>query len=588
MTLVTRSKFALKLEVFPDPPVGQGPAAPPLVFKCVNHSSSFALNKIPLASCAVAVGRDARSLEAALIHTKFPEVKKMLRARVILFPSGQWQASDFSDFDRPEPGAGGWDLAGPQVIFDGYVTGIGYKKTRGTLRIIIHLIHWLSDLAFSSIFSNQSHPGNPANLTFRAVHKLLAAGTVGPGQKKNHMLRESVFDEILSPQNIKADLWGKGLAEVMCKASELDLIQTGSPANCGGTTAKNDFALAALARMEGTHSCSKTPYRWSSPLTLGGLGTQGGLLAKAMNRFVGSQYLRAWWATTIWDKLVHDIAPSFMFHIVPRVEDALVAPFVPGLRTPWQVRVAANEIDKLYVTSYNRRPLRGVGIYADRKAGTVNGGGDQPQAQIVTLRGIGGCCMPDPNAKGMMLLRRAPGWLSNVPDFANPAGRTVLGREPGGAVKATGSATTPFVAALGVAAGNSRRFEASKATGELYDNLACYVYMLEILRGRSGMVSGKFRLDIAPGSTVNFTDIGDQHIASGGVDLASPSIYCSVMKVSNALDAEMGKASTVFSIAHVRTETENGDVRTSIAAHPMYDGVVFPGAPLVDEYLFSG
>ena len=55
-----------------------------------------------------------------------------------------------------------------------------------------------------------------------------------------------------------------------------------------------------------------------------------------------------------------------------------------------------------------------------------------------------------------------------------------------------------------------------------------------------------------------------------------------------SINAEAQQASTSFQLAHVRTEKENGEDRTSVAKHPLFNGEVVTGAPLVKEYKFDG
>jgi hypothetical protein len=118
----------------------------------------------------------------------------------------------------------------------------------------------------------------------------------------------------------------------------------------------------------------------------------------------------------------------------------------------------------------------------------------------------------------------------------------------------------------------------------LHDRMARYLYMMEVLRGRSGTLAGKFRLDIAPGTTVYIRNVGEQII--GDLDLAATDLWATVKTVQIGLDSEESQAATVFELAHIRTPEENTNDRTSIASHPLYLNQVYKGAPLVDEYLF--
>lgn len=572
---------------------GVPPSLQTLTFRCVQFNATFAMNRIPMASAAIAVGREAHSLRTALIHSRPDAFRQMYRARVTLNPIGQWSASDQNPNDTILSGR--WTKAGPQRIFDGYVTGTGYRKSRGTLQMTVQLIHWLSDLSFSSIFSNQSHPANPADLTFSTIYTQVTAAGTALGSA---FIGAHGYTNDFTSLNIQSDLWSKALAETFCKIGDRDLIQLGSPLVCGGLDQRNDFSLSALSRIEGSFSCraAGAENRWHIPLTLTGLGGNEGLVAQAISQYVGQQTLRSWWSTTLWDKLVNDLGPAFMFHIVPRVETAVIAPFVAGLRGTGSVnrwaKIKSEDVSRMYLQGYVRRPLRGVGIFAGRDSNTTAMNPDG--RNIASFNGVGGCYIPDENARGMIILKRAPGWMATLPNFTTGPSQSVMGRAgPGAPAAATNSATTPPDDITGLLP-NQSSGDAAIQTRGFHDRMAQYLYMMEILRGRVGTIAGKFRLDIAPGSTVFIEDIGEQIIeaaAAAGltvapVDLASPDIYATVKTVQFGLDAESGQAMTAFELAHIRNAEENADDRTSIPSHPLYLGQEYWGAPLVDEYTF--
>jgi hypothetical protein len=87
-----------------------------------------------------------------------------------------------------------------------------------------------------------------------------------------------------------------------------------------------------------------------------------------------------------------------------------------------------------------------------------------------------------------------------------------------------------------------------------------------------------FRLDIAPGSTIKVENEGEQFIASD--PLAAP-FYAHVVRVSLGVDGEQPSIGTSFHLSHIRSEAENGDDRTSVLKHPLYQET-FSGCALVD------
>lgn len=543
-------------------------------FDCVNHQQSFAINKIPLASCTVAVGLNVQQQTVALIHQAAQGIQFMTRARVIADIQGYWGSANRPG-DRPgDPGL--WSLAGPQVIFDGYVTGVSQQRAPGRYIFSIQLIHWLADLAFSSIFSEESHPENPSKYSNFASYSAFASAATRP-----HFLAGRRFSQNFTPSNIQADLWGRAIGQTFCQIAQEPLTQIGSPA-CSGGTRRNDLALAALNRIEGlSGKWGNTPYVYGKPLSMGGLGSIGTLVAKAINRYVGGQTTASWWHTTLWDKLVGDLGPAFMCHLVPRVQSAIVAPFVPGLNVFWTSIVDASEISGISLGSFVRRPIRAVGIYAGIEFGTAGSPGGA--AGVIRDIGIGGCFMPDPDARGTVLIRRAPGWLSTIPALASSPTKTIMGGRSRGA---TGSMLTP------ISAGNLRGDASGKTSttvgsdsGELYARLARYVYVTEMLRGRTGTLTGKLRFDIAPGSNVVVFNE-----ARGGAlrpRISPLSFSATVTRVESVLDAEQQQAGTTLHLAHVRNANEQNDPqgRYSLDAHPLYDQR-FVGSPLVDAYNF--
>jgi hypothetical protein len=103
-------------------------------------------------------------------------------------------------------------------------------------------------------------------------------------------------------------------------------------------------------------------------------------------------------------------------------------------------------------------------------------------------------------------------------------------------------------------------------------------YALEKLRIRQAVLSGPFRLDVAPGTTVRVENVGEQHIGS---DAFRAPFYAHVARVSLAVDGETPSIGTSFHLSHIRSEQENGQDATSIAKHPLYKDT-FTGAGLVD------
>jgi len=556
-------------------------------YRLSHFSAGFAINRIPHATCALAAGRKIDDLEPAQAHKDGADLKLMFPAKVYMRAKGPWDGTRNLD----------WNLGDDRfrIIFDGYVTGVGYSKIRGKLRFTVQLIHWLSDLAFSSSLSNQSHPSNPSEIAFRGDYQPPCAQNVTASRKV--LSSSDRFYVFFGRDKITDDLWGKALHPLLCCLAQEDAMRLGL---CpGGPTEppKNDQSLAALSRMETSPGDGDSdeklpcgvPYKWGGPLALGG-GLVGNALAKGISKYFSKTMADSYWNTTMWDKLIQEFGATFKFAIIPLVGRALVVPYMPGLRPVWKKAIYSDDIETIDVASFIRRPLRGVGIYAGRDLRTAPYG--RQTSGLYGSMGAGGCYVPDEEAKGMLLIQRAPSWLINVAGAASDPNVTTVGSRGGSSRSATGTATTPLP--VGTPESGSLRPEedpiaAVKNSGSVYTALARWIYIAEVLRGRNGSVRTKFRLDICPGSNVEVYALGEQFVFKAlGKDDLSAALVGTVQRVGIHLDAETPEAHTTFQLTNLRTSGENEDDRTSVPFHPLYpEAEPFTGAPLHEHYFFE-
>lgn len=565
-------------------------------FRCADYSWSFSLNKIPLARVTLAVGRDVRRLERARVHTPAgaEALRNMNIATVKLIPRGHWTPEDIERFGL---GEGQWDQAGDQIIFEGRLTGVGYRKQRGALSYTVTLIHWLSDLDFSSALSNQSHPGNPARFRWRSCFRQLGRRTITP---ESYFLTSKTAVGLFTPTNIQNDLWGRALHQMFCDISGEDLLElTNDP--CTGWDEPNTFAQDALKRIEcnlgfqkapqqvgvpeteilfddpppeaileeviGTRceEGAKSPYHVPLRFSLGGIP---GLIAKSIGLWCRKQSMDSYFNSTLWGKIVGEIGPQFDFAVVPKIRTAQVIPFVPGLRHTYDVALSVQDMVAMDMQSQIPRPLRAVGITSPVLA-TNNHAGNLKEP----LRHVGGCYSPGPGIRGMVKFIDPPNWLAILPSEGPVASDTAL--VPGG------SETTPGT--IGAFETDTSVMEAHNELEPYYERYAHTAYVREMLRGRWGVVSGKVRFDIAPGTTVAIRNQDPLHISG---DAQSQNLVGEVLRVTGLLSAEAQKGSTGFQIAYLRTEGENTEDATSVDRHPLYEEY-FGGAPLLHAYKFD-
>lgn len=540
---------------------------------------SFARNKIPTATCSLATGRDLATLLPAAVHTKLGLLQRLNRARIWLTVTGDWGGFP-SDVD---PGA--WTHAGRQLIFEGYVTGPSARRSYDKIQMGVQLIHWLADLAVTSAISESTHPASSMQFSWSASY-----GNGDQTAARSNFVAHTIRNHILTASRIQADLWGEAIQPMLRDIAASDPIPLGE--NCLTRGENIGFTLDALNRFEGSldDEGNGVPRRWSPPLRFDGLPADVITpVAKSIGQTLQIQTLQSLWEHTLWDKLISRYHPEFMFHVIPRVSDALVVPFTPGLRTTWRRQLRVEDNDDFNWESFNRRPLRGVGVSGGHRWETAANGTDPERPAFSAGTGLGGCFLPDPEQPGIVLLLQGPKWLQEVPAYALSAARTSLGASPG-----TGRSPTScnFYPGGDLSRGGTDGRTPSEAAAALRrpvdgmslpDRVAQSLYLQEVLRGRQATIGGKLRFDIAPGSTVEVTFPSDIHLRRD--DLAEPMVG-DVTRVVHIISAEQPYASTQFHLAHLRSLSQNGDPRYSTDRHPLYQDV-FAGAPLVDDLLFD-
>lgn len=541
-------------------------------YEIAQFSGDWSRNQIPRATCTLAVGRTAfNGRTAAKIHSTIRQLKKNVVAKVYFQAEGDWDK----------------DTAWPNdqfVIFEGRLLGIGYQKIAGNMQFVAFITHWLESLNFSSALSARSHPANPTDLTFSSItSSLLKLGAL-PNQPFG--IAQTSEAKAVNAINIREDLWGKAIKPFLCNlAREKHIRFKGALKDClGDAEGVNTQALEALKRIEGVvedDDCSLDLSCYTPPLSMD-VGEAIPLsVANAIAQTIRRESISSFGNTTMWGKLVNAYASAFMFSVVPLVDRALVVPFIPGLRDTYCKEILADDYGHINNQAEIKRPIRATAIYAGRGLDVNVLSGDANGASII---GIGGCFKPDDvNVdEGMLHFLSAPTWLQSVPTVGFSAART-LGLK---ARRGTSSTTTPLAAAQADIKGAQDglgREDIVREIVELYNGYAHSVYVSEALRGRTGILPGKLRFDIAPGSTVKIEGTTEQFLPEA--DQLGQSMIASVVRVSISIDAMTPRASTAFQLDHIRTEEENGQDATSVALHPLYR-TKFLGAPLVDGLQF--
>ncbi len=541
-------------------------------YEVIHYTGSFAINEIPQAVCALALGRDARDGERrAKIHSAAKGLRSMLKAKVFMTMEGEYK-----------PDGTKWPK-GEQLIFAGYFTGFGYQKIRGMgggkVYFVAHLIHWLADLGFTSTLSSISHPSNPASLTFPSIVSPFPGGE-GGGGGQGIFIAELIGHSQIMANLAAGDLWG-ALKGFMCSMAGWE----GFNPICGkgglgiDQIKHNTRAAKALARIEGpAGECSKgvtnVGYKYGQRLPVALSLRQGYAgIARAIGHVYSSQMVQM----TAWDALVGYYLPLFGLDLCPMVDRAVVTASLPGYRGKggkmWRT-LLTNEYDFTDQSAMLPKPLKAVVVHGSIAMETRANMSEVSQSGNTCMSGVFASKAAE-DGDGSIIYMPVPEWMSEISLSGLNAGRTV-GNDNNKALNFNGADN----------GGQAPKEEPPKGTfssaQELIDKYARTLFIQHNLRGRNGTFGGKLRLDIAPGSHLKAE--GSPELFIGGEDELASDGYCQANRVTVEVNAEARRAATSIACSHLRNEAENADDRHSIDKHPIYEDAVMLGAPLLPEF----
>lgn len=585
----------------PMPPDFVGPTqAVPM--EVVRFSAAFELNGIPTAVVSVVTGRraDAMGVLATIdgvvsgrTPMKIAPISVYLKVQPT--PAIGWAEmfSEANAWPRNPDGSGAWFRA-----FRGYVTGISGLDTPNSSEATLYLTHWLADLNFSSALSRTSHPANVNQMS----RKLSITDPSGTGGALTHATPATLAALVVgTPEVIGTDFWAnnadyapggvkQGLRSwfrYLCEQNRmLDSGITGGLFPGGPTLEQNWEAARALQHFEPYASYrvgwqaipqKESGYVDGVPLRIDMAGVAAPAangLADSIAGIVAKETFETTEGFTIWDKLVGQLAPTFLLGVVPMIEKALVVPYNPGLlwneEAPACRYIAGYEYSHLEFSSSIVRPLKAVVLMTP--AAMHTGAATNDKAPIIYDTSTPRYVSADPaNAGGLYLFKALPPWLS---DLARPIMRgsaTKTGadtRSPGAGPPPTSEPGTVY-SDLGIQG--------------LWRSYAKALYLQEVTKGRQLSMTGRLRFDIAPGTCVCIgRRTASSNYLSGGVASnmhETSHLFGTVLGVTINIDAVNPSATTSLRVGFVydNADIAQGDLVTD--AHPVWKDV-FYGAPL--------
>lgn len=529
-----------------------------VAYEVTQYNDSWAVNEIPVAQLAIAVGRNARSTGAAqkaAVHLN-NQHRQMTKAKVTLKIAGEYDADNKV-----------WPEAAT-TIFEGYFLGFIPRKIRGKYQVVANLAHWSIDLTCSSCLTADGHFTNPTQLNVAAILPTRS-------QNFNMGAYEHIGKGAAIAESVVQDGLWDAIKALFCDLANSATLAMSPNGLCGGAgnARTNVRALEALRRFEGAGgACAyydgggKT---YAVPLRLKSASV---LMSRNVVDALAHELLGHYANITFWDKLIGQFCPAFCMAVVPMVDRCLVVADTPGYRGGYWKTVTPNEYDSLDMSPVLEQPLRAIGVTSEFLTETQ---ATERRQKSVT---IGGCYIEESidAQDGVIRIVPPPRWLCNsyttIEGYGGPDG--TRDNEAG-----------RFVGCDKVGPRVSDVFSSDDV--ELFKDYAKMVYANSMIRGRTGQLSGRLRFDIAPNSLIRLVQNGEA-MMDGEDQLAVTSIAC-VSRVNTSISAEGPRAGTTLQLSHLRRENpENQEDRTSVKEHPLFGTAIHGGgkhgSPLVPTY----
>jgi len=486
---------------------------------------TFALDQIPSAVIRIPLGRDPVTGVVSSALGTITEIEPRTRCRI-------YASAESSDGRAAPPGKDPGFPETDTLVFDGFVAALQVVRGVNTASLEIELFGIQGGLAGSTMLVTSVTLADLSSSNSNIVVKGGGGAAVA----------WDIF-AMLARNPIEEDLWGQGILPVMTQAITLTSVWT--------ALADNGAAQGALDRI---NIGNVLPVQ---TLSLAGHNAPSLLLRATVARTLGNHFYDTWASNTgqgdMWN-VIQELANLFMFHFVPAVNEDVLAPITPSLGgEPYRVIDPDEYSHSAAVPTFspsNYAYRATVGLYAT----TFRTPQWDETSGIATKLGVATVAHKLQGWQGMVQLVQAPEWL--IPSGA-PAEHTV---GKGGAVP---DASNPDVAAEHLAYGDSvNKFLESTlgnsvAATDLYEKL--------FLHRGSLVVTGRLRMDIAPGSLIKINTPGERF--SGKKDVFY-GMVSSVTVHMSAGDGQGGSAGTSLNVVSVRSEREHETLTTPY--HPLY------------------
>lgn len=522
--------------------------------------STFMLNSIPTAQVAIPVGRssvDSGSSDVIKARELSEQLKQFKTAHVYLniwgefTPDARWPQGDIR-------------------VFNGYVTGTSLTRSVGAISVLVQLTHWIMDLDASSALSSELTKGTPIGLQLPPISSDFSATISDPSDPMFKNAADDFWRASLKPKFIELMEGGSLVKFLTCVPK--DATKLNQPEKLRNDVALPRLGDSAIGRFDDDTKIDVPVCKMATQLDLAAEGSISRHLTSTI--FNGSAGY-----SSVFDKLMQALH-LFQLTLVVNVDSAAVVPMSPcmyGTDMPRHVTVMASEYHAFAPSEPTFRVWRGVSISGHF---TSEFGGyvptmEQEEDHVVDSSG---CYIADSDEElpqeyrdrsklGTITFFPAPQWIVDdsmtfaltLPDtmpLGTPGVNHTMEDDEDEAIQ-----TPPEVPVADTGNEKTRDPNIAKTLGDKY---AKWWYWVNQFLSRTGELTGKLRLDIAPGSIVRIEDLE-------GKLYDSPAefgyMYALVTAVRVNVDASEGHASTSLSLSHIRRESEKlyGTER-----HPLY------------------
>ncbi|HSN70706.1 MAG TPA: hypothetical protein VLT59_04320 [Steroidobacteraceae bacterium] len=499
---------------------------------------AYALDTLPTASLVLAVGREPTSNEEAKAVEAFLDARPYSSVKIYI--KGETEM----DSPRDDPG---FPFDEEVMIFDGYLEGVAYETRRtpagGSVSLVAHCVGWLAALG-GSVSSVQTNT---------------VKGPGGFDEIANFGPEAGVLDVTttygVAVEGVVTNMWTDFVKPLFREIAGDD--------NVWGESS-NQSALAALDRMDNSSGVSQDADT-SLIFPLGQIDVPTEFVQQYLLETLARTIYNQWRDKDMWSVMVL-LADQFRFAIVPIIDSAYCAAVFPTLGGEIYTLI---ELDEYHHIQYRADAQANVTRLAVVDAYGATSNPRDPEVKIsgvVGLYQIEDVLETGDETVGLTREIGAPGWLLPLTTVGKLTRISI-----GGDALGIPDAVNPG-AFVEEPDEQYNEIYSNYITSELGDNYARLLLENLFFRRRAGTLTGRFRLDIAPGSTIAIQVINDKFSDEG----ATPrEIVAMVTRVTLKMDAGSysgtGSADTTLELSHIRSQDEHDDDRLVSVEHPIFE-----------------